>query len=142
MTDGFEEYDDVVVTPEERQRQDEFDLMITKWRQHTSRGKSQFKYNHSEKGRLAKARYQSTEKFRHTQERYRKSERGREMLKKYSRSQNFREAQKRYRESEKGKEAERRRTQKRIANGKNAEACRRYYLRKKQEMQERAESVS
>ncbi len=53
--------------------------------------------------------------------RYNHSERGKANLKKY-------------RQSEKGKAMERRKTQKRIASGKNAEYCRNYYRRKKERM--------
>lgn len=42
-----------------------------------------------------------------------------------------REYQRKYNRSEKGKANNRRKTQKRIASGKNAEYCRAYYYRKK-----------
>lgn len=43
--------------------------------------------------------------------------------------------QKRYRQSEKGKATSKRQMQKKIESGKNAEACRRYYQRKKERKQ-------
>lgn len=46
-----------------------------------------------------------------------------------------------YRHSEKGREAERRKTQKKIASGKNAEYCRAYYQRKKLKKMEVAQNV-
>lgn len=46
-------------------------------------------------------------------------------------SESGRRARQKYAQSEKGKERERRKTQKKIASGKNAEACRRYRERKK-----------
>lgn len=50
----------------------------------------------------------------------------------YIHSEKGREAQKRYAQSEKGKANERRKRQRKIASGKNAEYCRAYYQRKKQ----------
>lgn len=133
MTDGFEEYDDVIVTPEERLRQDEFDRMIRVSRIFTSQQRKQYRYNHSDKGRLARARYQSTDKFKRSQDKYRKSDKGKEAIAKYRKSQSYNESQKKYQQSEKGKENERRKRQRKIDNGKNAEYCRRYYYRKKLE---------
>lgn len=131
MTDGFEEYDDVVVTLEERLRQDEFDEMIRLSRISTSQQRKQYKYNHSDKGRLARARYQRTDKFKRSQVRYRNSDKGKEVIARYRKSQSYNEAQKKYQQSEKGKENERRKRQRKIDSGKNAEYCRRYYYRKK-----------
>jgi len=55
----------------------------------------------------------------------------------YNRSERGKSAQKRYRDSEKGKENERRKRKRKIASGKNAESCRRYYERHKEEILER-----
>lgn len=91
MSDGFDEYDeydDVVLTDEEIAMQDAFDRFVTMERQYTCQGR----YNHTDKGRLARMRYNH---------------------------------------SYKGKECERRKTQKRVNSGKNAEKCRNYYYRKK-----------
>lgn len=49
----------------------------------------------------------------------------------YNHSDKGREARKRYEQSDKGKATDRKKQAKRIASGKNAEYCRRYYLKKK-----------
>ncbi len=134
MTDGYEEYDDVVVTEDERAMQDEIDAAIRISRQVTARQKSQYRYNHSDKGQKSKSKYQQTDKFRQSQRKYRYSPKGQEMLRKYSKSQNFTDAQEKYRHSEKGIENEQRKRQRKVASGKNAEYCKRYYYRKKAEM--------
>lgn len=54
----------------------------------------------------------------------------------YNHSDKGKEAQKRYENSKKGKATARRKTEKKIASGRNAEACRRYYLRKKAKKEE------
>lgn len=71
------------------------------------KSESQYRYNHSEQGRQAKKRYAQSEKGK--------------------------QAQARYAKSDKGKARDKRKMEKRIASGKNAEACRRYYLKKKAE---------
>lgn len=71
---------------------------------------SQYRYNHSEKGKQSRKRYESSEKGRATK--------------------------KRYDNSEKGRANEKRKSKKKIASGKNAEACRRYYARKKAEKEQ------
>lgn len=134
MTDGYEEYDDVVVTEDERAMQDEIDAAIRISRQVTARQKSQYRYNHSDKGQKNRSKYQQTDKFRQSQRKYRNSPKGQEMLRKYSKSQNFKDAQEKYRHSEKGIENEQRKRKRKVASGKNAEYCRRYYYRKKAEM--------
>jgi hypothetical protein len=50
----------------------------------------------------------------------------------YNHSEKGREARRRYTNSEKGQANEKRKRDKKIASGKNAEYCRRYYARKKQ----------
>lgn len=84
---------------------------------------SQYRYNHSDKGRESRKRYESSEKGRATAKRYADSEKGKE-------------ARKRYASSEKGRASEKRKNAKKIASGKNAEACRRYYARKKAEKEQ------
>ena len=74
------------------------------------KSESQYRYNHSDKGREARKRYESSEKGRATK--------------------------KRYANSEKGRANEKRKRKKKIASGKNAEACRRYYARKKAEKEQ------
>lgn len=78
-----------------------------------------FRYNNSKKCKEAQKRYNNSDKGKETQKRYNHSDKGKARLK-------------RYRESEKGKANERRKHQKKIASGRNAEACRRYRERKKQ----------
>ena len=112
-------YEDCIVddvTKEEEDEQKRFDDFI----RHKNGTASKYKYNNSEKG---KARYKK----------YWQSEKGKEAQKRYAQSEKGREAQKRYAQSEKGKANNKRKQEKRIANGKNAEACRRYYLKKKAE---------
>ena len=67
-----------------------------------------------------------------------------ESFKKYEASDKGKERSMRYRKSEKGKENEKRKRKKKVESGKNAEYCRRYYqkhkeeiLRKKREARER-----
>lgn len=79
----------------------------------------QKKYSKSEKGRATWIRYSRTEKYKEKQRRYEKSEKGKERRIRYSKT-------------EKGKAKERKKTQKRIESGKNAEYCRNYYYRKKE----------
>lgn len=64
----------------------------------------------------------------------RAKEKGNYSVWKYNHSEKGKSSIKRYRQSEKGKAMERRKTQKRIASGKNAEYCRDYYRRKKERM--------
>lgn len=54
--------------------------------------------------------------------------------KKYASSEKGKANHKRYLASEKGKIVEQRRYRKRITSGRNAEACKRYYYRKKKEI--------
>ena len=55
-------------------------------------------------------------------------------VKKYLKTPKGMEARKRYLRSEKGMEIKKNSSQKRIKNGKNAEACRRYYQRHREEI--------
>lgn len=54
----------------------------------------------------------------------------------YNHSEKGKEARKRYANSEKGQANEKRKREKKIASGKNAEYCRRYYARKKAEKEQ------
>jgi hypothetical protein len=56
----------------------------------------------------------------------------------YNHSAKGREARKRYANSEKGQANEKRKRDKKIASGKNAEYCRRYYARKKAEKMQKS----
>ena len=112
-------YEDCIVddvTKEEEDEQKRFDDSI----RHKNGTASRYKYEHSEKRKV-------------TRKRYRQSEKGKEAQKRYAQSEKGREAQKRYAQSEKGKAKAKRSRDKRIASGKNAEACKRYYLKKKAE---------
>jgi len=62
------------------------------------------------------------------------TEKGKETLRRYNASEKGKARHKRYMQSEKGKELARRRSQKAVASGKNAERCRAYYQRKKEKM--------
>ncbi len=81
--------------------------------------------------RNAVNKYLKTEQGKKTLERYRNSDKGKASSKRYEASDKGKERAKRYDKSKKGKERAKRTQQKRISNGKNAEACRRYYERKK-----------
>jgi hypothetical protein len=87
-----------------------------------ARRKSQRKYNQSEKGKDSQSRYNQSEKGKDKQRRYNDSDKGKA-------------ARKRYAMTEKGIENEKRKRQRKIDNGRNAEYCRRYYYKKKMEMQ-------
>lgn len=101
-----------LVTDAERKEQDAYDTEIRGSRKH-GRGLVLWNYEHSEKGK-AKAK------------RYEQSEKGKARQKKYARSA-------------KGKAVEKRKRQKKIASGKNAEYCRAYYQRKKAEREKQNE---
>lgn len=79
--------------------------------------------------------YNSTEKGKIKQKKYNSSEKGKMRQKKYNDSEKGKENRKRYALSEKGKESEKRKQKSKIDKGKNAEYCRRYYYKKKLEMQ-------
>lgn len=55
----------------------------------------------------------------------------REAQYRYNHSDKGRQAREKYAKSDKGKARDKRKQEKRIASGKNAEACRRYYYKKK-----------
>jgi hypothetical protein len=94
-----------IVTQEEIKEQNELDKEIRYERLYTARQKSQFRYDNSDKG---KAR-----------------------AKKYEQSEKGKARTRRYEQSEKGKACAKRKMQKLIQTGKNAEKCRRYRERKK-----------
>jgi phage protein D len=73
------------------------------------------------------------ERQKETQDKYNHSEKGRARSEKYEKSEKGKARAERYAKSEKGKANARRKTQRDIASGKNAERCRRYWLRKKAE---------
>ena len=59
----------------------------------------------------------------------------RERQKRYNNSDKGKASRKRYSATDKGRENEKRKSQRKIDNGKNAEYCRRYYYKKKMQMQ-------
>jgi hypothetical protein len=59
----------------------------------------------------------------------------RERQRRYNKSDKGKASRKRYSMTEKGIENEKRKRQRKIDNGRNAEYCRRYYYKKKMEMQ-------
>lgn len=102
--------------------QDEFDKSLELVEPEiTLRRKRQSKYSKSDKGK---------ERLR----KYARSDKGKLVAKRYMQSEKGKALQKRYLESEKGKAMQKRKAEKRIESGKNAEYCRRYYLRKKEKM--------
>lgn len=80
-------------------------------------------------------KYNSTDKGKEKQKRYNSSEKGKLRQKKYNDSDKGKESRKRYALSDKGKENEKRKQKSKIDKGKNAEYCKRYYYKKKLEMQ-------
>lgn len=80
-------------------------------------------------------KYNATEKGKEKQKRYNSSEKGKMRQKKYNDSDKGKESRNRYALSDKGKENEKRKQKSKIDRGKNAEYCRRYYYKKKLEMQ-------
>ena len=74
--------------------------------------------------------------------RYEQSERRKESHMRYDQSEKGKERFRRYGQSAKGKATEKRKMQKRIASGKNAEYCRRYYQRKKAEREALANAIN
>ena len=113
-------YEDCIVDDVTKEEDAEQKLLDDYARRQLNGYKNTFRYNHSEKRQKAQKRYNHSEKGRQARARYAQSEKGRE-------------AQKRYAQSEKGKAKAKRSRDKRIASGKNAEACKRYYLKKKAE---------
>lgn len=59
----------------------------------------------------------------------------RESQRKYNNSEKGKASRRRYSMTEKGIENEKKKSQRKINNGRNAEYCRRYYYKKKMEMQ-------
>lgn len=107
---GYKDCRNNTITDAERKAQDAYDTEIRGSRKY-GRGLVVWKYEHTDKGKARAKRYEQTEK-------------GKERQKKYARS-------------EKGKAVAKKKRQKKIASGKNAEYCRRYYQRKKAEREGR-----
>ena len=99
----------------------------------TSYTDRQRRYNHSAKGRERYRRHYMTDKSKERIRRYELSDKSKERLRRYEMSEKGKERRERYLNSEKGKAMLKRRYEKEIASGANAEKCRRYRLRKKLE---------
>lgn len=95
---------------------------------------AQHRYNHSDKGIAVKKRYEQSDKGKEAKKRYSRTLRGQEAQRRYLLSEKGIDARNRYLNSEKGKEALKRKAQKDIASGKNAERCKRYYERHRAEI--------
>lgn len=102
------------VTDAERKQQDAYDTEVIGGRKY-GRGLVVWKYEHTDKGKARAKRYEQSDKGK--------------------------ERQKRYAQSEKGKAVAKKKQQKKIESGKNAEYCRRYYQRKKAEREAQHESM-
>ena len=100
-------YEDCIVDDVTKEEDAEQKLLDDYARRQLNGYKNAFRYNHSEKRQKAQKRYNHSEKGR--------------------------QARARYEHSEKGRANNKRKQEKRIASGKNAEACKRYYLKKKAE---------
>ena len=100
----------------------------------------QRRYNSSAKGRMSQSKYNHSANGIAARKRYEQSEKGKEAKKRYSRTLRGQEAQRRYINSDKGKEALKRKREKDIASGKNAEKCKRYYERHRAEILAKAKA--
>lgn len=123
--------DNEEITLDEIKAQDQFDRLVVNERKY-GKARKLWLYEISLKGRLRRSRYIKSAKGKETLRKYAQSAKGREAAKRYAQSEKGKENYKRYMQSEKGKAAAKRKQEKRIANGKNAEYCRRYYRRKKE----------
>lgn len=128
------EYDGVEVS--ESKLQDEFDKDLEAVEPSVKlRRKRHNKYNKSDKGKERLNKYNKSDKGKERQKNYEESKKGKERQRKYNLSAKGKERTERYLKSEKGIENEKRKAQKKIASGKNAEYCKRYYYKKKLAMQ-------
>lgn len=100
----------------------------------------QHRYNHSANGIAARKKYEQSDKGKEAKKRYSRTLRGQEAQRRYLLSEKGIDARNRYLNSEKGQEAQKRKAQKDIASGKNAEKCRRYYERHKAEILAKAKA--
>lgn len=111
------------VTDTERKAQDAYDKESVKERgERMRKGQktAQYDYEHSDKGKETRRQYRQTPQYKAQQKAYRQTE-------------TYKAKMRRHQQTEKGKAAAKRARQKQIASGKNAEYCRAYYQRKKEE---------
>lgn len=104
-------------------KRDRFALYDRKYGAERDRIARQKKYDASEKGKQRTKRYKQSEKHKEAQRRYNASEKGKERNRKHYQK---------IKQTEAGREAIRKRNQKAVASGKNAEYCRAYYYRQKE----------
>ena len=107
------------LTTAERKASDEYDIEVIGGRKY-GRAAVIWKYEHSEKRKDSHKKYEQSDKGKAAHKRYNNSDKGKAVRERYA-------------QTEKGKETEKRKQQKRIESGKNAERCRRYYQKKKME---------
>ena len=88
-----------------------------------------------QKRRISNSKYSASEKGKASQRKYRQSEKGKVTQNKYNNSEKGKASRKRYSQTDKGKQNEKRKQTRKIESGRNAEYCRRYYYKKKMEMQ-------
>jgi hypothetical protein len=92
------------------------------------------RYAESEKGKATKKKYDESEKGKERRKKYAQSEKGKLARKRYAQSEKFKETQRKYLQSQKGMEMQKIKQTNRITSGKNAECCRNYYLRHREEI--------
>lgn len=119
------------VTAAEIKEQDQHDRDVINERKYGKTRKI-WLYEKSLRGRERKRRYLKSAKGKVAVKKYLQSEKGKETARRYAQSEKGKATQKRYLQSDKGRAAVRRKNQKQIANGKNAEYCRTYYYRQKE----------
>lgn len=89
-------------------------------------------YERSDRGRERQKKYETTEKAKERRKKYSQSKEGKAAKRRYNSSEKGKASHKKYLKSEKGQDMLKRRKQKLISSGKNAEYCRAYYQRKKE----------
>lgn len=122
------------VTLKEIKRQDDFDERILPTEPEVLKKREYMKrYNSSEKGKARREKYRKSENGRKAQNKYNHSDKKKVCVKRYQQTDKGKESRERYLKSEKGQAMLKRKKDKRISSGKNAEYCRQYRLRKKTE---------
>lgn len=91
-------------------------------------------YERSDRGKERQRKYEATEKAKERRKKYSQSKEGKAAKRRYNSSEKGKASQKRYLKSEKGQAMLKKKRQKDISSGKNAEACLKYYQRKKEKM--------
>lgn len=130
------------VTLEEIKRQDDFDEKILPTEPEILKKREYMKrYNSSEKGKVRREKYRKSENGRKAQSKYNHSDKKKIAVKRYQQTDKGKLSRERYLQSEKGQAMLKRKNEKRKENGKNAEYCRQYRLRKKEELEKLKGSV-